>query len=126
MIDLDALNKYRIAVYGYLGDSTGGAFLFELPPSKENKGWRAIKVIASADEGWDHVSVSLDDRTPTWDEMEFIRKKFFKPDEVVVQFHVPASQHINCHPYCLHMWRSWKQTYDLPPPIMVGPTNERR
>jgi len=121
MINLRELDKYRIPLHGYMGDHLEGAFLFELHPNKEYRHWRRLKVVASAGEGWDHVSVSLDDRTPTWDEMEFIRKRFFKPDEVVIQLHLPESQHINYHPHCLHMWRSWKQTYDLPPAEFVGP-----
>jgi len=123
MINLNELNKYRIPLHGDWGDNKGGAFVFDLPPNKERKEleWRRLRVVASADEGWDHVSVSLEHRTPTWDEMEFIRKRFFEPNETVVQFHVPESKHINCHPYCLHMWRSWKQIYELPPPEFVGP-----
>lgn len=66
---------------------------------------RGLRIIASNGAGWDHVSVSLPDRCPTWDDMEYVRKLFFKPDETVMQLHVPESDHINNHPYCLHLWR---------------------
>src|SRR5215510_12883173 len=68
-------------------------------------GHRAFKVIASHGMNWDHVSVSTRERCPTWDEMEFIKRMFFNDDEVAMQLHVAPSDHINCHPYCLHLWR---------------------
>lgn len=61
--------------------------------------------ICSAGGGWDHVSVSTKGRCPTWDEMSFVKKLFFYPEETVIQLHVPEAQHINCHPHCLHLWR---------------------
>jgi hypothetical protein len=35
-----------------------------------------LRVIASDGEGWEHVSVSLANRCPTWDEMCFIKGVF--------------------------------------------------
>lgn len=58
--------------------------------------------------GWDHVSVSLPFRCPTWEEMDFVKDLFFNPDEVVMQLHVAKTDHINRHPYCLHLWRPQK------------------
>lgn len=78
-------------------------------------GVRLLRVIASIGGGWDHVSVSLSDRTPTWYELEFVRKKLFKPNEIVIQFHVPGDKHINVHPHCLHMWREHGRKVRLPP-----------
>ena len=96
---------------------------------KYNDRWNAVmvvpcgvfklRVIASRGGGWDHVSVSLAERTPTWAEMEFIRKLLFLHDEVVVQFHVPETHHINIHPNTLHMWRPFGKPYKLPPSTMV-------
>src|SRR3954454_24585010 len=58
------------------------------------------------DEGaFDHVSVSCRNRTPNWKEMSFIKSVFWSDDETVMQLHVPMSEHINCHPHCLHLWR---------------------
>jgi hypothetical protein len=78
-----------------------------------------LRVVASAGGGWDHVSVSLANRTPTWAELEYVRKLLFKPDEVVVQYHVPAEDHVNIHPYCLHLWRPHGVQLPLPPKIFV-------
>lgn len=82
-------------------------------------GVHMLRVIASIGAGWDHVSVSLAGRTPTWDELEFVRKRLFKPNEVVVQFHVPEDDHVNIHPNTLHLWRSHGQKYKLPPKVFV-------
>lgn len=82
-----------------------------------------LTVIASDGEGWDHVSVSTRTRCPTYDEMEFIRGLFFRDDETVMQLHVPRSDHVNCHPYCLHLWRPQDAEIPRPPAIFVGPVN---
>lgn len=86
-------------------------------PQNENYGAFQIKVgpfrlraIISVGMGWDHVSVSLQNRCPTWPEMDAVKKLFFKDTETVMQLHVPSSDHINIHPFCLHLWRP--QTMD--------------
>lgn len=80
-----------------------------------------LTVIASDGLGWDHVSVSLRHRCPTWDEMEHVRKLFFRDDETVMQLHVPESDHVNNHRFCLHMWRP-NDGREIPRPesILVG------
>lgn len=55
---------------------------------------------------------------PTWDEMCAIKELFFEPEEVVVQYHPAESQHVNIHPFCLHLWRPNDGT-DLPVPPMI-------
>lgn len=87
-------------------------------PTLLKRAW--LRVIASNDDGWDHVSVSLRDRTPTWDEMEYIKHLFFRPDETAMQLHVPGSDHVNNHPYCLHLWRPHGVAIPRPPADMVG------
>lgn len=64
---------------------------------------------------WDHVSVSLADRCPTWDEMCHVKALFFRDDEWVVQLHPPAKENINHHPLCLHLWRPTDQEIPKPP-----------
>jgi hypothetical protein len=80
-----------------------------------------IVIIASTGQGWDHVSVSLADRCPTWEEMELVAKLFFLPTEYAMQLHVPASDHINDHPFTLHWWRprSKLKKIPLPPKSLV-------
>jgi hypothetical protein len=80
-------------------------------------------IASSGDEelgvAWEHVSVSLTNRTPNWTEMCFIKDLFWAPEDAVMQLHPPRSQHINVHPYCLHLWRPLKALIPLPPRIAV-------
>lgn len=95
------------------GDDQGGAFRVAAG------GGVVLSVIASNMEGWDHVSVSLPDRTPTWDEMERVKRIFFKDGEIAHQLHLPVDQHINVHPYTLHIWRMQSHGIPVPPRWMV-------
>lgn len=81
-----------------------------------------LLIIVSNGKGWDHASVSLENRTPTWEEMETVRRIAFHDDECVIQYSVPRSEHINCHPYCLHMWRPQGVEFPRPPSYLVGPS----
>lgn len=78
-----------------------------------------LMVIISDGGGWDHVSVSVENRCPTWDEMHFIKTVFFDPDETVIQYFPPVKKYINFCGNCLHMWRKQNHTYELPPSYMV-------
>ncbi len=83
------------AIWGY----------FEIPYGNKN-----LRVLSASDEGWDHVSVSLFHRCPTWDEMKLIKDLFFEKEELVIQIHPPKSKYINIGKTCLHLWRPWHQT----------------
>jgi hypothetical protein len=116
--NLRLLDEYRVhsSFHGWDGDETCGAFILPSPIDGQN-----LAVVASSGEGWDHVSVSRRNRCPNWPEMEYVRKRFFKDDETVMQLHVPESDHINCHPNCLHLWRPHRVEIPRPPAWMVGP-----
>lgn len=122
MRNLRLLDIYRdespalIAMWGGAGDETCGAFLVPSPTDHA-----LIRVIASSGEGWDHVSASRPNRCPNWTEMEHVKRLFFKEDETAMQLHVPPSDHVNCHPYCLHIWRPLGAEIPRPPAYMVGP-----
>lgn len=107
-----------LAMFGGAGDSTCGAF--RVPSPIHSRG--DLYVIASSGEGWDHVSVSLPGRTPTWLEMEHVKRLFFREDETAMQLHVPPADHVNRHEHCLHLWRPNGQGVEIPrPPVwMVG------
>lgn len=77
-------------------------------------------VICSDGMGWDHVSVSLRDRCPTWAEMCEVKELFFDPHECVMQLHPPRADYFNNHPYCLHLWRPQSEGIPRPPAILVG------
>lgn len=122
MRNLNLLDAYRdcssriLQFYGNAGDETCGVFHI---PSKIDG--QSLTVVASAGEGWDHVSVSRTNRCPNWPEMEQIKHLFFRDDETAMQLHVPASDHINFHPHCLHLWRPLAAEIPRPPAYMVGP-----
>ena len=82
-------------------------------------------VIASDGEGWEHVSVSLRNRCPNWEEMCYIKSLFWDDEETVVQFHPPKSQYVNQHPNCLHLWKQIGKTIETPPMILVGINPEK-
>lgn len=89
-----------------------------------------LKVIVSSampTEGimWEHVSVSLKNRCPNWQEMNFIKNIFWSDDEAVMQLHPPKKDYVDCHPYCLHMWRPVHCEIPMPPSIMVGPDSAK-
>jgi hypothetical protein len=79
-----------------------------------------LLVLASYGFGWDHISVSLKHRCPNWPEMEHVKRMFFLDHETVMQLHVPTEEHINNHPYCLHLWRPHNVEIPRPPALMVG------
>ena len=90
-----------------------GLFIFKY---KDHK----LKVIASDGGGWDHVSVSLKGRCPTWAEMCFVKNIFFDDEETVIQFHPKKSKYVNQHPYTLHLWKNQTNDIELPPSEFVG------
>lgn len=62
--------------------------------SSENHGGRMVR----------HVSVSRDDRYPSWDEIKNVRAAFFEDSQYVAQFLPPAEQFVNLHNFCFHLW----------------------
>lgn len=80
-----------------------------------------LRIIASDGAGWEHVSVSLADRCPTWGEMCFIKDAFWDDEDAVVQYHPSKRDYVNHHPYCLHLWRPIDQALPIPSHLMVGP-----
>jgi len=100
-------------IWGALGNDKAG--IFHLYAKRD----QPILIIASALDGWDHVSASLRDRVPTYAEMQLIFRAFFQDDETAMQVHVPASDHINFAENCLHLWRPHKGSIPLPPKRMV-------
>ncbi len=77
-------------------------------------------VIASDGLGWEHVSISLRNRTPNWREMCFIKDLFWDEEDCVVQYHPPKSEYINTDNNCLHLWRPTDKELPRPDPLLVG------
>jgi len=114
-------NEPNLRIEGYRNNNN------PIGQSKPGKNWgyfeilrrgELLRVISSGigeKNGWEHVSVSLSNRCPTWDEMAYIKNLFWKEDETVVQFYPKKSKYKNLMPFCLHLWRKIGQEYELPP-----------
>lgn len=83
--------------------------------------------IVSEGEGWEHVSVHMDDqkvkgiqRTPTWSEMCKIKDIFWDDQDCIAQYHPPKEDYINNHKHTLHLWRPTNVELPRPPWILVG------
>lgn len=127
--DWAGLEKYRVRG-GSLPSSTGddfGQFIIAIDRVV------TLCVIASSgmpEEGfiWEHVSVHARTnagkpnekmRTPTWDEMCYVKRIFWEPEEVVMQIHPAESEYVNDHPNVLHLWRPVGMPIPTPPTICV-------
>lgn len=109
-----------LRLYGNIGDETCGAFCMPTPT-----GDAFLYVVASTGGGWDHVSVSLPTRCPTWEEMSAVKRAFFRRMEWAVELHPSQSENLSLHPYCLHLWRCQFAEMELPPALMVAPPSAR-
>lgn len=79
-----------------------------------------LNVIAGDGDGWEHVSVSMPHRCPSWGEMCHVKNLFWDPSDCVVQYHPPEKDWVNNHSYCLHLWRPKGPQVPTPPQFMVG------
>jgi len=111
----DKIEEYRFRKGPFGSSPSDGMNGYFLIPHKN----RTLKVLVSDRLGWDHVSVSLHNRTPTWDEMCFVKNIFFDEEETVIQYHPKKSKYVNFCTHCLHMWRKQGVDYELPPDIML-------
>jgi len=86
-----------------------------------NCGGIQLQVIATIDDGWEHVSVVVKGRKrcPTWEEMSFVKDFFWADSEWVMQFHPPGQVKVNDHPWCLHLWRPLDGLMKTPEQWMV-------
>lgn len=112
MVDLNTLNEFRDVnlekeIFGTRGDSENGVF-------RLNYKCLPYFIIASTGDGWEHVSISTHNQTPSWKLMCKIKNMFFNEDEIVVQYHPREKDYINIHEHCLHLWRPLNEKLPLP------------
>jgi hypothetical protein len=93
-----------------------GAFFIPYAKSPDT----IFKVVCSDGSGWEHVSVSLPKRCPTWEELCWIKELFWEDEEAVMQLHPPKSTWVNNMRFCLHLWSPTKEKIPLPSQFMVG------
>ena len=111
------LSEIRASRHIVMGPETADGFRgWLVKPFKE----RQVSLVASWGEGWEHVSVVMRNRCPTWDEMCLAKNIFWREDECVAQFHPPKSEYVNNHPYCLHLWKPMGREIETPPKILAG------
>lgn len=114
MRDLEEIKKN-----GYLtikkegADGFGGSFY-------DKKTRCNLNFIFSWGAGWEHCSVSLPTRCPSWEQMCVMKDLFWNDDEVCMQLHPAKKDYINNMQYCLHIWKPIDKKIPTPPTIMVG------
>ncbi len=107
------IEKYRAQQPGWTSPKYATYGMFEMLTPK------GVLRIMVGDEIWDHVSVSLETRCPTWKEMCMVKDLFFEPEETVIQYHPPKSVYIRDSHFALHLWRQQGVEIQLPPLWMV-------
>ena len=95
---------------GRLGDKQNG--LFVIKP-------KGLTVIISSGGGWEHASVSRRSRCPSYEDLDYVKRMVWDSCDCVMQLHVPATDHVNWHPYCLHLWRPLEAEIPRPPQVFV-------
>ena len=71
--------------------------------------FNGLKVLVNSDiygdgKRWVHLSLSRRDRLPKWKELTMVRDWILGKDAKAIQVIAPASDHVNIHAYCLHMF----------------------
>lgn len=88
---------------------------------RETTPLRIYRCVVSDKGGWEHVAVSLPGRTPSWNDMCWIKALFWGPEDCVVQYHPPEKDYINYHRNTLHLWRHKEASIIRPHVSLVGP-----
>ena len=55
---------------------------------------------------WLHVSYSRPTRVPSYDDLVLVKRCFIGAERKAISVHPPESEHVNLHPYCLHLWHA--------------------
>ena len=79
-----------------------------------------LSFIFSYQMGWEHLSVSMPSRTPTWEQMCIMKDIFWNKNEACVEYHPREEDYVNNHKHCLHIWRPTHEPLPTPPSILVG------
>ena len=69
---------------------------------------------AVVDRVWLHVSLSRPHTMPSYQDMCEVKSLFVGADRKAFQVFAEESQHVNIHPYCLHLWCAVEGGDDLP------------
>ena len=120
-MNLRILNRYRVTRGDSpLSSNDNDLFGFFFIPQIKGPPLQVMAAPFDGSQEWEHVSVSLPTRTPTWEEMCKVKDLFWNEDQVVIQFHPKKKDYVNNHSFCLHLWRDATQEIKTPPSILVG------
>lgn len=64
---------------------------------------------------WIHLSAAWHDSMPSYEDLAVLKDAVFGPDREAYQVFARASEHVNIHPYALHLWGRADGTPALPP-----------
>ena len=81
---------------------------------------KKLNFIFSYQMGWEHLSVSMPSKTPSWEQMCMMKYIFWNEDEACVEYHPKKEDYVNNHKHCLHIWKPTNEVLPLPPSILVG------
>lgn len=96
--------QFRVTTGRMASDSSyGNNGAFRVKAGTNSTVW--FNVIASDGMKWEHVSVSLPHRAPTWAEMCLMKSLFWDEEDCVVQYHPPERDYQFFLPYQLHLFR---------------------
>lgn len=119
-VNFEKAEPYRMRVACSSWDSQKGdrygVFIFKGPFGHE---LRCIASDATPEAPWEHVSVSLPNRTPNWPEMCTVKDLFWNEEDTVMQLHPAKADYVNIHQHCLHLWRPVGIEIPCPPLWLV-------
>lgn len=90
VFESDPSGTVRSYKVGRLGKRTG---LFVL-----------ASIVTHEDQAWYHVSFSKPDKTPSYQDMAWVKDIWIGPDRSAFQLFPKKEEHVNIHEKCLHLW----------------------
>lgn len=74
-----------------------------------------LGVLLSTVGGWDHVVASVVGKTPTYQQMKFVKRLCFRDDEWAYEVHPAVDDYVSIHHNALHIWRPHDDVWRVPP-----------
>lgn len=107
-------SKQLLALVGDNTKSNDGFFTFPQEGKKAGHYFLVRSTVTPG--GWRFVGVYViphEGRSPTWEEMNYIKRQFWEPDDIVAMYHPGQHTYIADNKYWLHLWDHPRMT--MPP-----------